>query len=100
MTTLAQLRAKHLSAGRLIAGLAAAVVLTTATSVAAQQTYPAAVEEHCADDYFRHCSVYALGSDQLRRCMEAKGRDLSPNCQQALKAAGLVKNTRWDRKSN
>ena len=57
-------------------------------------TYPPQVEEQCHDDYFRHCSPYALGSDELRRCMEAKGRNLSPNCRQALKDAGYVKSSK------
>jgi hypothetical protein len=57
-------------------------------------TYPPQVEEQCTDDYFRHCSPYALGSTELRRCMEAKGKDLSSNCRQALKDAGYVKSRR------
>ena len=57
----------------------------------AQTTYPPEVENQCRDDYFRFCSPYSLGTDQLRRCMESKGRSLSPNCQQALKDAGFVK---------
>lgn len=57
----------------------------------AQTTYPPEVENQCRDDYFRFCSPYSLGTDQLRRCMESKGKSLSPNCQQALKDAGFVK---------
>ena len=63
----------------------------TVTSASAQTTYPPEVENQCRDDYFRFCSPYSLGSDQLRRCMESKGKTLSPNCQQALKDAGFVK---------
>jgi hypothetical protein len=73
------------------------VALATAAmipTVGAQATYPPEVEEHCRDDYFRHCSSYALGSEALRRCMEAKGTNLSPNCKQALKDAGYVKQSR------
>ncbi|MDX2158230.1 MAG: hypothetical protein SFW09_17145 [Hyphomicrobiaceae bacterium] len=73
----------------------AAVGTATAQSKAA--TYPPEVEAQCTDDYFRHCSTYELGSDALRRCMEAKGRNLSPNCQQALKDAGYVKTSRSKR---
>jgi hypothetical protein len=74
-------------------------VLTAAMSVPlgfsaqaqSQSTYPAEVENQCRDDYFRYCSPYALGSDELRRCMEAKGRSLSSHCQKALKDAGYVR---------
>jgi hypothetical protein len=55
----------------------------------APMTYPPEVEEHCTDDYFTHCSTYELGSLALKRCMEAKSRQLSPNCRQALRDAGL-----------
>lgn len=65
-----------------------------APAAMAQQTYPPVVEEQCRDDYFRHCSSYSLGSTELRRCMESKGKTLSPNCQQALKDAGFVKTGR------
>jgi hypothetical protein len=64
-----------------------------------QSTYPPAVESQCKDDYFRYCSPYALGSDELRRCMEAKGGSLSSHCQQALKNAGYVKSDRARRGS-
>jgi hypothetical protein len=73
------------------------LAITAAVSSAApaqaqlQSTYPAEVENQCRDDYFRYCSPYALGSDELRRCMEAKGRSLSSHCQKALKDAGYVR---------
>jgi len=56
-----------------------------------QSTYPPAVENQCRGDYFRYCSPYALGSDELRRCMEANGKTLSSPCKQALKDAGYVR---------
>ncbi|MGD9803969.1 MAG: hypothetical protein AB7E81_05520 [Hyphomicrobiaceae bacterium] len=71
--------------------LAAAATLWIAPAHAQQSTYPAAVENQCRDDYFRYCSPYALGSDELRRCMEANGRALSSHCQKALKDAGYVR---------
>lgn len=76
--------------GVVLAGAIAGLALASAPATA-QQTYPPEVESQCRDDYFRFCSSYALGSTELRRCMEAKGRTLSPNCQQALKDAGYVK---------
>lgn len=73
--------------------LAMATVTLWATPAQAQSqsTYPPEVENQCRDDYFRYCSPYALGSDELRRCMEAKGKTLSTNCQKALKDAGYVR---------
>ncbi|MFV0297653.1 MAG: hypothetical protein ACK5JT_16195 [Hyphomicrobiaceae bacterium] len=53
-------------------------------------TYPPRVEAYCTGDYHRHCSPYELGSTALRRCMEAKAKDLSPGCQQALIDAGYA----------
>jgi len=66
---------------------------------AQSSTYPPEVESNCKDDYFRYCSPYALGSDELRRCMEAKGLSLSSQCQQALKNAGYVRLDRFRRGS-
>lgn len=68
------------------------------TSAKKVQTFPSDVEDQCSNDYFRHCSSYELGSDALRRCMEAKGNDLAPNCQQALRDAGFVKSGRGRRR--
>ena len=76
-------------AGQVAAALAGLALL--ATPARAQQTYPPEVEEQCQDDYFRFCSSYALGTNELRSCMQAKARNLSPNCKQALKDAGFVR---------
>lgn len=70
--------------------LALAFVAPTA-SAQTKSIYPPQVESQCSDDYFRHCSPYALGSDELRQCMEVNGKLLSRKCQQALKDAGLVR---------
>lgn len=80
---------------------AAAGVVLCCTPVLAQSqsTYPAQVESQCRDDYFRYCSPYALGSDELRRCMEAKGQSLSSHCQKALKDAGYVRASQMRRGS-
>jgi hypothetical protein len=74
--------------------LVAISIAAAISPVAAQTTYPPAVENYCKDDYFRYCSPYGLGTDALRRCMEANGKTLSRNCQQALKDAGYVKSDR------
>lgn len=81
--------APKFAAAVLVVGLATALA-ANATRAVAQQTYPPEVEAQCRDDYFRHCSSYALGSTELRRCMESKGKSLAPNCQQALKDAGFT----------
>ena len=78
----------------LFLGLTTIALSSFVEPVNAQQTYPPAVEDQCRDDYFRFCSSYALGSTELRRCMESKGRTLSSNCQQALKDAGFVKTSK------
>lgn len=78
----------------LLLGLTTIALGIIAGPAKAQQTYPPAVEDQCRDDYFRFCSSYALGSTELRRCMELKGRTLSSNCQQALKDAGFVKTSK------
>ncbi len=80
--------------GLLIASLPLIVDRAAAQAARTQSTYPAEVENQCKDDYFRYCSPYALGSDELRRCMEAKGKSLSSHCRQALSNAGYVKGDR------
>ncbi len=79
------------SAGRGVLCILAISVIGALSPATAQTTYPAAVENYCKEDYFRYCSPYSLGTEELRRCMEAKGMTLSRNCQQALKDAGYVK---------
>ena len=73
-----------------VACVAGGLLIGTGPSLA-QATYPPDVEAQCQGDYFKYCSPYALGSDELRRCMEAKGKSLSRNCQQPLKDGGFVK---------
>jgi hypothetical protein len=82
------------------AALLACTGMGASNSASAQQTYPPEVESQCTNDYFTHCSSYALGSTALRRCMEAKGQDLSSNCKQALVDAGYVKASRVRRSRN
>jgi hypothetical protein len=87
-------RSAWLAIGVLIGGLS-----TVHPAVAQSSTYPPEVETQCKEDYLRYCSPYALGSDELRRCMEAKGMTLSSHCRQALKNAGYVKQDRIPRGS-
>ena len=44
----------------------------------------------CAGDYRAHCSMHAVGSPGVRKCMRAVGRNLSQGCISALVAAGEV----------
>ena len=44
----------------------------------------------CAADYRAHCSMLAVGSPGVRKCMRAVGRNLSQGCISALVAAGEV----------
>lgn len=83
----------------LVIALALSPLVADHPAYAQSSTYPPEVESNCKDDYFRYCSPYALGSDELRRCMEAKGVSLSSQCQQALKNAGYVKPDRLRRGS-
>jgi hypothetical protein len=81
----------HLTLVGAIVTASTALSFGTTAHAQSQSTYPAEVENQCRDDYFRYCSPYALGSDALRRCMEAKGRSLSSHCRKALKDAGYVR---------
>jgi hypothetical protein len=83
------------AARRLVVGVAAVLAAChVAATTAVAQTYSPEVDQYCRDDYFRHCSSYQLGTTALRRCMESKGRSLSPNCRKALRDAGLVRSGR------
>lgn len=54
------------------------------------EAYTAKVENACRADYFSHCPGYPVGSASLRLCMEAKSKQLSSGCIDALVKAGLV----------
>ncbi len=49
-----------------------------------------AVKNACANDYFTHCSMHAVGSPGVRKCMRAVGPKLSKPCITALVADGQV----------
>jgi hypothetical protein len=48
------------------------------------------VRSACASDYFAYCSQYDPDGPDVRRCMRANGKRLSPACVEALIAAGEV----------
>lgn len=48
------------------------------------------VKSACRNDYFQHCSQYAVGSDELRQCMRNVGEDLSTPCLVALVQEGEI----------
>lgn len=48
------------------------------------------VRESCRGDYHRFCSAYAVGSTELRNCMESNRHSLSKVCVDALVDAGEV----------
>ena len=52
----------------------------------------------CAADYRAHCSMHAVGSPGVRKCMRAVGRNLSQGCISALVAAGEVSKSVVERK--
>jgi hypothetical protein len=71
------------------ATILAAVVLAFSVSQASAVSH--AVKMACAADYFAHCSMHAVGSPGVRKCMRAVGPRLSTRCIDALIAAGEVK---------
>jgi hypothetical protein len=58
-----------------------------------------AVKMACKDDYFAHCSMHAVGSPGVRKCMRAVGPRLSQRCIGALADAGEIKKSRVALKS-
>lgn len=71
------------------AAILAVVVLAFSVSQASAVSH--AVKMACASDYFAHCSMHAVGSPGVRKCMRAVGPRLSTRCIDALIAAGEVK---------
>lgn len=55
-----------------------------------------AVKRACANDYFAHCSMHAVGTPGVRKCMRNVGPRLSKPCLSALGANGHI--TTADRK--
>ena len=46
--------------------------------------------QNCAYDYRQYCNQDGLGSNLLRDCMRAHGKELSAQCIKALEDAGEV----------
>jgi hypothetical protein len=80
------------------AAILAAVVL--AFSVTQASAVSRAVKMACASDYFAHCSMHAVGSPGVRKCMRAVGPRLSPRCVSALVAAGEVSTSKIAKKKD
>lgn len=55
-------------------------------------------KQFCRDDYHRFCQGLAIGSDELRDCMNKAGRHLSHDCVSALIDAGEVSKVEVDRR--
>ncbi len=65
----------------------AAGIVATAAPASAQD---ARVRSACSGDYHRYCPSYPVGSTQLRSCMRAVGKRLTPACVDALVASGEI----------
>jgi hypothetical protein len=74
-------------------------VVVLAFSVSQASAVSRAVKMACAADYFAHCSMHAVGSPGVRKCMRAVGPRLSSRCIDALVAAGEVKSKVASRKT-
>jgi hypothetical protein len=48
------------------------------------------VRQACRDDYYRHCSQYSVGTEELRQCMRKVGEGLSAPCLVALVQEGEI----------
>jgi hypothetical protein len=48
------------------------------------------VKSACRNDYFAHCSQYAVDTEELRQCMRKVGEDLSTPCLVALVEDGQI----------
>jgi hypothetical protein len=86
-------RARLLRGG--IAGIAAYSVACLSTTFA--YAVSDNVKHACRDDYFQHCSQYAVGSEELRQCMRKVGEDLSTPCLVALVQEGEITKADVDR---
>ena len=84
------------AAGIRPAMLMAGVMVLPLSSASA---YSLGVKTACAGDYYAHCSAYSLESQEVRRCMRAVGRGLSPRCINALVADGEVSKEEVARRS-
>jgi hypothetical protein len=63
-----------------------ALVVTAGAALAVSEK----VKSSCKGDYHKFCSAYAVGSTELRNCMESNRQGLSKGCVDALVDAGEV----------
>lgn len=59
-------------------------------AVGAAQAASERVKNACRSDYFKHCSMHAVGTPGLRQCMRQVGERLSNPCLIALFEAGEI----------
>jgi hypothetical protein len=71
-------------------GVLALAIAMVAGTVQAHAAITQRLKDACRDEYFAFCSAYAVGSEELRQCMNKVQDQLSPRCLQELVAAGEV----------
>jgi hypothetical protein len=64
--------------------LAASLALTTLPAFAQDAQQQAVFRQYCSGDYMRLCSAYNPGSPEVEQCFQARMRELSPGCQNAI----------------
>jgi hypothetical protein len=69
-------------------------IVALAFSVTQASAVSLAVKLACKEDYFAHCSMHAVGSPGVRKCMRAVGPRLSQGCISALRDAGMIKSSK------
>jgi hypothetical protein len=75
-------------------------IVALAFSVTQASAVSLAVKLACKEDYFAHCSMHAVGSPGVRKCMRAVGPRLSQGCISALRDAGMIKSSKVAAKNN
>ena len=76
-----------------------AIIITAVCSSAAYAgPITDAEKQYCAHDYRQYCGQDGLGSNLLRDCMNAHGKNLSEQCIKALVAAGEVTEAEVERR--
>lgn len=72
--------------GWAVRGLLAAILV--AGTVGSAGAVSERVKNACANDYYRFCPNYEIGSTKLRNCMRTQGKRLSKACIDALVDSG------------
>jgi hypothetical protein len=70
--------------------LAIAALMVTLSTAAFAGPVTDEERQYCAHDYRQYCGQDGLGSNLLRDCMRAHGKELSAQCIKALEDAGEV----------